>query len=66
MSTIVRTYASAGIALVAAGVIAVAPVAQAPPPEIRIAAPTVQLAAFPYIFDNPVELLLRSVIARTR
>jgi hypothetical protein len=51
-----RPYVSAGVALVGAGAIAVAPIA-ATPPDVKIANPDVQLAANP--FDAYVEALMR-------
>jgi hypothetical protein len=54
MHASVRSYATAGVALVGAGVIAVTPIA--PPPDIRIANPAVRLAAAS-VANVPVNLI---------
>ena len=56
MRAALRPYVSAGVALVGASAIAVAPIA-ATPPDVKIANPDVQLAANP--FDAYVEALMR-------
>ena len=57
MREALRPYVSAGVALVGASAIAVAPIA-ATPPDVKIANPDVQLAASP--FDPYVTALMRA------
>ena len=54
MGALINPYVTAGVALVGASVIAVTPISPAPPPEVRTATSSVQLTAFPHMFENPV------------
>ena len=57
MRAALRPYVTAGVALVGASVVAVAPIA-ATPPDVKIANPAIQLAASP--FDPYVTALVRA------
>ena len=54
MGALIKPYVTAGVALVGASIIAVTPISPAPPPEVRTASSSVQLTAFPDMFENPV------------
>ncbi len=54
MGALINPYVTAGVALVGASIIAVTPISPAPPPEVRTATSSVQLTAFPDMFENPV------------
>ena len=52
-----RSYVAMGVALLAASVIAVTPVAPPPPLEIHVANPAVRLAADASVFNIPINLI---------
>ena len=68
MGARVKPYITAGVALVGASVIAVTPISAAPPPEVRTLSSSVQLTAFPDMFENPVAFysdVVQTAVANT-